>query len=104
MSWTLMRSRHGAKIVAAPLVAFALIVTGLGLASGTAIAETKAKISDDELKAIAVKTVPGKAVDVAIEKKLGANRYVVEVLRTSDGAEIDVIIDMATHKVLGIDK
>ena len=63
------------------------------------------KISDDELKAIAVKAVPGRAVDVSIEKKLGANRYVVEVLSDADGgAEVDVIIDMETHRVLGIDK
>lgn len=63
------------------------------------------EISDDELMAIAVGALPGKAVDVAIEKKLGANRYVVEVLSTADGgAEVDVIIDMATYKVLAIDK
>ncbi len=65
----------------------------------------KAKISYDELKKIAVGAVPGKAIDVQIEKKLGANRYVVEVLSAADGgAEVDVIIDMATHKVLVIEK
>jgi uncharacterized membrane protein YkoI len=82
-------------------------------ASGKAAAQLKAKgakmasgkKSNDEIKAIAVAAVPGKAVDVAIEKKLGANRYVVEVLSKKDGgAEVDVIIDMATYKVIAIDK
>ncbi len=104
MSGTHMRSGGGAKTVVARLMAFGLFVIGFGLASETAIAQNNAKISDEELKAIAVKSVPGKAVDVAIEKKLGANRYVVEVLSATNGAEIDVIIDMTTHKVLGIDK
>jgi len=65
----------------------------------------KTDISDDELKKLAVQAVPGTPVNVAIEKKLGANRYVVEVLSAADGgAEVDVIIDMATHEVLAIDK
>ena len=65
----------------------------------------KTNISENELKKLAVQAVPGKAVDVAIEKKLGANRYVVEVLSDADGgAEVDVIIDMVSHKILAIDK
>jgi uncharacterized membrane protein YkoI len=61
-------------------------------------------ISEDEAKAIAEKRVPGKAIDVAIEKKMGANRYVVEVKPAAGGKELDVIIDMASGKVLAVEK
>jgi len=61
-------------------------------------------VPEEELKRIAVKAVPGKPVDVQIERKLGADRYVVEVLAAPDGAEVDVIIDMKTLKVLGIER
>ena len=61
-------------------------------------------ISEDEAKVIAEKRVPGKAIDVAIEKKMGANRYVVEVKPAAGGKELDVIIDMASGKVLAVEK
>ncbi len=102
---------HAVKIAVIPLLTVALCLAGFGLTSNSANAQIRksdtaaVKKSDDELKAIAVAAVPGKAIDVAIERKLGANRYVVEVLSTKDGgAEVDVIIDMDTYKVLGLDK
>lgn len=61
-------------------------------------------ISPDEAKLIAVKAVPGKAIDVAVEKKGGVNRYVVEIAPAKGGKELDVVIDMASGKVLGIEK
>ena len=61
-------------------------------------------ISEDEAKKIAIKAVPGKAIDIAIEKKLGVNRYVVEVQPAAGGKELDVVIDMATGKVIAIEK
>ena len=61
-------------------------------------------ISEDQAKQIAEKAVPGKAIDVAIEKKRGANRFVVEVAPAAGGKEVDVIIDMISGKVLGIEK
>jgi uncharacterized membrane protein YkoI len=61
-------------------------------------------ISEDEAKLIAEKKVPGKAVDVAIEKKRGANRYVVEVRPAAGGKELDVIIDMVSGKVIAVEK
>ncbi len=63
-----------------------------------------ARISEEEAKKIAVKAVPGTVTGVAIEKKLGANRYVVEVIAADDGAETDVIIEMETGKVLATEK
>lgn len=62
------------------------------------------KISENEAVAIALKAVPGEVTEVAIEKKHGANRYVVEVLSKEDGSETDVIIDMETGKVLATEK
>jgi uncharacterized membrane protein YkoI len=62
------------------------------------------KITEEEAVKIALKAVPGEVTGVAIEKKLGANRYVVEVLAKEDGVETDVIIDMETGKVLATEK
>ncbi len=64
-------------------------------------AKAAPKITRDEAVKIALKAVPGDVTDVGIEKKLGAKRYVVEVIAKKDGAETDVIIDMETGKVLG---
>ena len=63
-----------------------------------------AKISEDEAVKIALKAVPGNVTAVSIEKKLGADRYVVEVIAKEDGVETDVIIDMVTGKVLMTEK
>lgn len=62
------------------------------------------KISEDEAVKIALKAVPGEVTGVEIEKKLGENRYVVEVIAKEDGVETDVIIDMETGKVLTTEK
>ena len=60
-------------------------------------------ISEDEAKKIALKAVPGKVQDIAVEKKRGANRYVVEVIPEKGGKEVDVVIHMTTGKVLAIE-
>lgn len=60
-------------------------------------------ISEEEAKVIAVRRVPGKVTDVAIEKKLGAPRWVVEIQPDGGGPETDVIIDMDTGEVLGLE-
>lgn len=65
-------------------------------------AELKTKITEEEAKEIALREVPGRVTDVAIEKKLEKTAYVVEV-DTSDG-ETDVIIDVNTGEVLGIER
>lgn len=62
------------------------------------------RIPDAQLRKIAAQAVPGGEItDVAIERKLGANRYVVEVLN-ADGGEVDVIIDMRTGEVLALER
>ena len=74
-----------------------------GSAKGAPAAAAKT-ISEDQAKEIALKAVPGKVTDIAIEKKFGANRYVVEVMPTTGGKELDVIIDMTSGKVLKVEK
>lgn len=81
--------------------------TALKTDKPTTVAQSTAKgskITEEEAAKIALKAVPGEVMDVAIEKKLGANRYVVEVLAKEDGSETDVIIDMETGKVLATEK
>ncbi len=74
-------------------------------AAATVAAKGGAKvISEDEAKKIAIKAVPGKATDIAIEKKQGVNRYVVEVQPAAGGKELDVVIDMTSGKVVAIEK
>ncbi len=63
--------------------------------------ELKTEITEQEAIAIAQKTVKGRVIDVGIEKKFGKTAYVVEI--DADGVETDVIIDIDTGKVLGIE-
>jgi len=67
----------------------------------TPILETN--ITEDEAKAIALEEVPGTVTDIAIEEKFGKATYVVEVVRASDSAEVDVIIDIETGEVLAVE-
>jgi len=60
------------------------------------------EITEEKAKEIALKQVPGKVTDVAIEKKFGKNTYVVEI-DADNGPETDVIIDINTGEVLGIE-
>ena len=74
--------------------------------AGNAIAQDKpaaaAKITEEQAKAIALKTIPGKVTKVVIEKKKGKNVYVVEIMSEKKG-EIDVFVDIVSGKVIGTD-
>lgn len=61
----------------------------------------KTKITEQEAIAIAQKAVKGKITDVGIEKKFGKAAYVVEI--DDDGVETDVIVDIETGDILGIE-
>ena len=61
-----------------------------------------AKITSEQASAIALKAIPGKVTSVAIEKKLGKNVYVVEIMSETQG-EKDVFVDLVSGKVLGTD-
>jgi uncharacterized membrane protein YkoI len=73
--------------------------------SPAASASTKVSktITEDEAKRLALQAVPGKVTDIAIEKKKGVDRYVVEVVPEKGGKEVDVIIHMTTGKVLAVE-
>jgi len=59
------------------------------------------KISDAQARKIASRAVEGEIIEVAVERKMGAKRIVVEVI-SEDGMENDVIIDMVTGEVLAV--
>ena len=63
-----------------------------------------AKISGDKATEIALKEVPGQVTSLEIERKLGKNVYVVEIIEKSSGEEVDVLVDMETGKVLGTER
>ena len=66
------------------------------------IQELKKDITEQEAIAIALREVKGKVTDVAIEKKFGRAAYVIEI-DADNGPETDVIIDIETGEVLGIE-
>jgi uncharacterized membrane protein YkoI len=61
-----------------------------------------AKVSGDQATQIALKTIPGQATSVKIERKLGKNVYVVEIKTASEG-EKDVFVDIESGDVVGTD-
>jgi uncharacterized membrane protein YkoI len=73
------------------------------LSCGTARA-ADAKITAEQASQIALTAVPGKVTDVAIERKRGRNVYVVEITAEKDGAEIDVLVDIESGKVVGTER
>ncbi|HSB46608.1 MAG TPA: PepSY domain-containing protein [Candidatus Bilamarchaeum sp.] len=64
--------------------------------------ETKANITEQEARQIALERVPGKVTDVEMEKKFGKLCYVIQIDADS-GPETDVIIDRATGEVLAVE-
>ena len=62
----------------------------------------KQNITEDEAIDIALEEVPGKVTDVSIEKKFNRLCYVVEI-DADGGPETDVIIDIETGEVLGVE-
>jgi uncharacterized membrane protein YkoI len=64
--------------------------------------QEQAEITEQQARDIALQRVPGRITDVAIEKKFNKPTWVVEI-DADNGPETDVIIDMQTGKVLGIE-
>jgi uncharacterized membrane protein YkoI len=58
----------------------------------------------DQASQIALQEVAGKVTDVTIEKKRGRNVYVVEVVAEKDSAEVDVLVDLESGKVIGTER
>ena len=61
------------------------------------------KISKEQATQAALQALPGKVTDVTIEKKRGKTVYVIEIVAEKDGAETDVLVDMTSGAVLGMD-
>jgi peptidase YpeB-like protein len=61
-----------------------------------------AKVTSDQAQAIALKTIPGKANAVEIERKRGKSVFTVEVI-TPEGQERDVFVDIESGEVVGTD-
>lgn len=60
------------------------------------------KISAEDATMTALKAMPGKVTGVAIERKKGKQVYVVEIMTETQG-EKDVLVDIVSGKVIGID-
>jgi uncharacterized membrane protein YkoI len=61
------------------------------------------KLTREQATQAALQALPGKVTDVTIEKKHGKNVYVIEIVAEKDGAETDVLVDMASGAVLGME-
>ena len=66
------------------------------------VEELKANVTEEKAKEIALNEVLGKVTDVAIERKFGKIAYVIEI-DADEGPETDVIIDIETGEVLGVE-
>jgi uncharacterized membrane protein YkoI len=76
--------------------------TGKSLAAAQGV-NAPGIISKEQATQAALQALPGKVTDVTVEKKRGKNVYVIEIVGDKDGAETDVLIDMASGAVLGMD-
>ena len=96
---------------------FALLIAIAGLAALPALGATEAKdavapvgmqtssgkISKEVATKNALAALPGSVTDVTVEKKRGKNVWVIEIVAEKDGAETDVLVDMDSGKVIGMD-
>lgn len=65
---------------------------------------SKARISKEQASQNALQAMPGQVTDITVERKLGKNVYVVEIIADKGGDETDVLVDMESGKVLGIER
>jgi uncharacterized membrane protein YkoI len=85
-----------------PCAASAAEQKGTTPAQETAAA-TGAKISREQATQAALAELPGEVTDVTIERKRGKMVYVIEIVAKKNGAETDVLVDMDSGKVLGME-
>jgi uncharacterized membrane protein YkoI len=72
-------------------------------AQGAAVAPS-GKISREQAVKAALAALPGEVTGVTVEKKRGKDRWVVEIVAAKDGAEVDVLVDMDSGAVIGMDR
>ena len=80
----------------------ALLWPALAVAQNSTESAPVPKVTAEQAKASALKSVSGRVTSVDIEKKRGKFVYVVEI-RTRTGAEKDVLVDIDTGQVLGVE-
>ena len=78
--------------------------TAKSLVAAQGVNAPGAKISKEQATQAALQALPGKVTDVTIEKKLGKNVYVIEIVSEKDGEETDVLVDMNSGAILGMDR
>jgi uncharacterized membrane protein YkoI len=61
------------------------------------------KITKEQATQNALTALPGTVTDVTVEKKRGKNVWVIEIVAEKTGAETDVLIDMDSGAVIGMD-
>ncbi|MDX6501759.1 MAG: hypothetical protein QOG23_5019 [Blastocatellia bacterium] len=105
---------NGLRLGSVAILLMAAVAVGT-LPTATKAAETRdapvpiatkgstAKISKELATQNALAALPGEVSDVTIEKKHGKMVYVIEIVAAKDGAETDVLIDMDSGKVLGME-
>lgn len=106
-------SRRGAPVqwaislLIVPVVALLVCSTPGAIAAGDskplAAKAPSARISEQQATQAALQALPGKVTDVTVEKKRGKNVYVIEIVADKDGEETDVLIDMDSGAVLGME-
>src|SRR4051812_43146316 len=85
-----------------PLLALADEGSGESVAGAAAVPH--AKVRQEQAKQAALKAVPGEVTDATVEKKRGKMVYVIEIVAQKDGAETDVLVDMDSGTVLGVER
>jgi|SRR4051794_12494287 uncharacterized membrane protein YkoI len=94
-------------LITSVLVGLVCSTTGTFAANETkpepAATAAPGKISQQQATQAALQALPGKVTDVTIERKLGKNVYVIEIVADKDGEETDVLVDMASGAVLGVE-
>jgi uncharacterized membrane protein YkoI len=107
------RQRRGPLLALIPAVILAAACCNLSPATA---AETKnssvaqvvntpgGKITREQATQAALQALPGEVTDVTIEKKRGKTVYVIEIVAEKDGAETDVLVDMVSGAVLGMER
>jgi len=76
---------------------------GSGTPTRQAAATAPAKISQEQATQAALAALPGEVTDVTIERKRGKMVYVIEIVAKKNGTETDVLVDMDSGKVLGME-
>jgi uncharacterized membrane protein YkoI len=99
------------SLIATAVLAALCCAQGIAMAAETAkgsVAVTATapggKITKEQATQSALQALPGKVTDVTIEKKRGKTVYVIEIIAEKDGSETDVLVDMVSGVVLGMDR